>query len=192
MASTQPSSTEFFDASAYLNSIEPTNENEKSFLKNISGEITTFFSSDNQDKEEEFLDSLEESKQEYFDVKKYLDETSDEESVDLVHSQSDRIESQEDYFDAAAWLSGDTEQDKRTFAVADAEVEGVNNIFKLLEVIDRPRSAVIGGLIELLEQEELDWEAIRAEMGEGWRGEDHALMGEYLREKLIDVENNPD
>ena len=53
-----PSTVDFFDAASYLNSINPTKENEKPFLGNIIDEVNTFFSSDNQDKEEEFLDSF--------------------------------------------------------------------------------------------------------------------------------------
>jgi len=86
--------------------------------------------------------------------------------------------------------------DARPAIYQEAEPEGIlANLFKVVMFIDRGRSANAHALIEIqnqVESGEIDGEAIRQEMGKGYRGEDHPMMFDKFREKLLQIQENPE
>ena len=86
--------------------------------------------------------------------------------------------------------------DKRPAIYQEAEPKGLLvNLFKALMFVDQPRSGNAGALIEAIDQigsGELDLEAIKKEYSEGISGEDHAMMSEFFKEKLIKIQENPE
>ena len=82
---------------------------------------------------------------------------------------------------------------ERPYPLKDAESEGITaNLMATMEVIDRPRAAMVSGVIEAIEQDDFDLAAIQAEMGVGIKGEDHPMLGEYLEAKIEQIKSNPD
>ena len=154
--------------------IEP--EKEKSLIEKITSKFTK--KTDTAENEDEL----------------YVDVFAGEDSVDLVQSQSDRIESQEDFY--VDIFAADEQIGARPAIYQEAEPEGIlANLFKGIMWIDRPRSANAHALIEIekqIDSGEIDGEAIRQEMGKGYRGEDHPMMFDKFREKLLQIQENPE
>lgn len=63
---------------------------------------------------------------------------------------------------------------------------GVGFLYWSLEKLDRPRSAMVGGIISLLEQENPIPAIKRA-----FKGQEHALMGDYIFEKMSEEAKKP-
>ena len=125
----------------------------------------------------------------------YVDFFAEDDSVDLVHSQSDRIELQEDFY-VDLFADNEHEIQERPAIYQEAEPEGLLvNLFKALMFIDQPRSGNAGALIEAIDQigsGEFNLDAIKKEYSEGISGEDHAMMSEFFKEKLIKIQENPE
>lgn len=102
--------------------------------------------------------------------------------------------------DTVAFVPEGTEEDgdtldvsERPYPLKDAKTEGVIvNLMSTMEVVDRPRAAIVSGVIEAIEQDNFDAVAIKKEMGVGITGEDHPMLGEYLQAKAEQIRNNPD
>ena len=78
----------------------------------------------------------------------------------------------------------------REYKVAKGETEGGVNLFTALEYIDRPRAAVVSGVISAAEGE--DWSKIKSEIEKGWSGEQHPMMGEFFAKKVEEARKNPE
>jgi hypothetical protein len=67
---------------------------------------------------------------------------------------------------------------KRTYPLQEAEIDGLGtNLMKTMAVVDQPRSAMVGAVIEVLEQDEFDLAAIKSEFEIGLTGKDHPMLG---------------
>ena len=80
----------------------------------------------------------------------------------------------------------------REYRVKETETEDGISPFTVLEAIDRPRSAVVSGIITAIEQEEFNPEEIKSEVEKGWYGKQHPMMGEYFAEKIKQARENPE
>ncbi len=81
---------------------------------------------------------------------------------------------------------------KRTYPLQEAEIDGLGtNLMKTMAVVDQPRSAMVGAVIEVLEQDEFDLAAIKSEFEIGLTGKDHPMLGEYFESKIDHIKANP-
>ena len=81
---------------------------------------------------------------------------------------------------------------ERPFHLQEAEIDGLGtNLMATMAVVDQPRSAIVGAVTELFEQDEFDLASVKEAFELGITGKNHPMLGEYFESKIDHIKANP-